>query len=70
MTSQTVRDEETFAGSGVHANGWEKGTRLARYHQHRARQAPDLYALFATAVYFDNWGWGQGVAEEEAHFLE
>ncbi|KAL8890668.1 MAG: hypothetical protein Q9192_005838 [Flavoplaca navasiana] len=46
-----------------HANGWLRGTILARLATDRARQAPDLYALFATAVFFDNYGWGNGVAE-------
>ncbi|KAL9631052.1 MAG: hypothetical protein Q9204_004416 [Flavoplaca sp. TL-2023a] len=47
-----------------HANGWLLGTILARMATNRARQAPDIYALFATAVFFDNYGWGNGVAEE------
>ncbi|KAL8911859.1 MAG: hypothetical protein Q9171_003047 [Xanthocarpia ochracea] len=46
------------------ANGWQKGVNLARFDPDRARKAPDLYALFAVAVYFDNFGWGSGVAEK------
>ncbi|KAL8658851.1 MAG: hypothetical protein Q9226_000741 [Calogaya cf. arnoldii] len=43
-------------------NGWQRGVNLARWAPGRAREAPDLYALFATAIYFDNFGWGTGVA--------
>ncbi|KAL8991619.1 MAG: hypothetical protein Q9169_007814 [Polycauliona sp. 2 TL-2023] len=60
-------DENTVDENGndrnVHANGWLKGVTLARWNPDRARKAPDLYALFATAVYFDNFGWATGVAE-------
>ncbi|KAL8817181.1 MAG: hypothetical protein Q9223_003936 [Gallowayella weberi] len=47
------------------ANGWERAVNLARFEVDRARGAPDLYALFATAVFFDNYGWGSGVAETD-----
>ncbi|KAL9037487.1 MAG: hypothetical protein Q9180_003687 [Flavoplaca navasiana] len=51
--------------AGVHANRWRKGVGLARWAADRARKAPDIYALFATAVYLDNYGWGTGVAEND-----
>ncbi|KAL8765073.1 MAG: hypothetical protein Q9209_007734 [Squamulea sp. 1 TL-2023] len=63
------RDEFAVNMLGVpideHANGWQKAVNLARWDPNRARRAPDLYALFATAVYFDNYGWGNGVAEQD-----
>ncbi|KAL8781766.1 MAG: hypothetical protein Q9213_005849 [Squamulea squamosa] len=63
------RDEFAVDMLGVptseHANGWHRAVNLARWDPARARRAPDLYALFATAVYFDNYGWGNGVAETE-----
>ncbi|KAL8894394.1 MAG: hypothetical protein Q9192_004357 [Flavoplaca navasiana] len=51
--------------NGVHANRWSNGVNLARWEADRARKAPDIYALFATAVYLDNYGWGTGVAEND-----
>ncbi|KAL8882317.1 MAG: hypothetical protein Q9198_000666 [Flavoplaca austrocitrina] len=61
-------DEPAVDGSGRPipgaANGWQRGAALARHEPARARQAPDLYALFATTVYLDNFGWGTGVAEK------
>ena len=47
------------------ANGWQKGVNLARFDPDRAREAPDIYALFATAVYFDNFGWGVALPRNE-----
>ncbi|KAL8856350.1 MAG: hypothetical protein Q9178_007041 [Gyalolechia marmorata] len=62
------KDEKAVDGLGrttpEDANGWQKGVNLARFDPDRAREAPDLYALFAVAVYFDNFGWGSGVAEK------
>ncbi|KAL8693613.1 MAG: hypothetical protein Q9224_003718 [Gallowayella concinna] len=48
-----------------HANGWQRAVNLARWDSNRARTAPDSYALFATTVYFDNYGWGNGVAVKD-----
>ncbi|KAL9037200.1 MAG: hypothetical protein Q9180_003855 [Flavoplaca navasiana] len=63
-----LQNEPAVDGSGRpipgDANGWQRGAALARHDPARARQAPDLYALFATAVYLDNFGWGTGVAEK------
>ncbi|KAL9038369.1 MAG: hypothetical protein Q9180_003184 [Flavoplaca navasiana] len=50
--------------SGIHANAWVHGVNLARFDPASSRRTPDPYALFATAVYFDNYGWGTGIAEE------
>ncbi|KAL8755516.1 MAG: hypothetical protein Q9184_004780 [Pyrenodesmia sp. 2 TL-2023] len=62
------QDEEAVDGSGnliqAPANGWTRTANLARWDPERAAKAPDNYALFATAVYFDNYGWGSGAAEK------
>ncbi|KAL8847276.1 MAG: hypothetical protein Q9221_007675 [Calogaya cf. arnoldii] len=61
-------DQPSLDGNGVpipgNANGWQRGVNLARWAPERASVAPDPYALFATAVYFDNFGWGNGTAVE------
>ncbi|KAL8926914.1 MAG: hypothetical protein Q9208_002723 [Pyrenodesmia sp. 3 TL-2023] len=62
------KDEEAVDGSGnliqAAANGWARSANLARWDPERAAKAPDIYALFATAVYFDNYGWASGIAEK------
>ncbi|KAI4275767.1 MAG: hypothetical protein LQ337_002982 [Flavoplaca oasis] len=61
-------DESSVNAAGIpipgDANQWTRVVNLARHVPDRVRRAPDAYALFATAVFFDNYGWGTGVAEK------
>jgi hypothetical protein len=49
-------------GNKVKAYGWDNIVNLAKFDSDTALQTPDAYAIFANAMFFDNFDWSLGKA--------
>jgi hypothetical protein len=46
----------------VTAYGWDLTVNLAAHNPDAAQNLPDAYAIFANAMFFDNFDWSNGHA--------